>query len=65
MTILVRELRAEIERLQAENAELLSALQQSQMALTGYIPAHRNDITSAAIERAQAAIDQAMTKEQP
>jgi protein tyrosine phosphatase (PTP) superfamily phosphohydrolase (DUF442 family) len=35
------------------------------MALTGYIPAHRNDITSAAIERAQAAIDQAMTKEQP
>lgn len=65
MTILVRQLRAEIERLQAENAELLSALQQSQMALTGYIPAHRNDITSAAIERAQAAIDQAMTKEQP
>ncbi len=97
MTILVRELRAEIEQLKraaryceqidatpenqretmlydlalerdqlkAENAELLAALQQAQMALTGYVPAHRNDITSAAIERAQAAIDQAMTKEQP
>lgn len=97
ITILVRQLRAEIEQLKraaryceqidatpenqretmlydlalerdhlwAENAELLAALQQAQMALTGYVPAHRNDITSAAIERAQAAINQAMTKEQP
>ncbi len=55
----------ELDQLKAENAELLAALQQAQMALTGYVPAHRNDITSAAIERAQAAIDQAMTKEQP
>lgn len=59
-----RELQAQVDQLKAENAELLAALQQAQMALTGYVPAHRNDITSAAIERAQAAIDQAMTKEQ-
>lgn len=47
----------EIDRFKAENVELLSALQQAQMALIGYLPAHRNDITSAAIDRAQAAID--------
>lgn len=39
--------------------ELLDALEQAHMALVGYLPAHRNAVTDAAIEAARAAIAKA------
>lgn len=37
-------------------ADLLAALQTAHMALTGYLPAHRNALTDAAIETCRATI---------
>lgn len=39
--------------------ELLAALETAYMALIGYLPAHRNDVTDAAIGAARAAITKA------
>lgn len=41
---------------QEENASLRGALEQTYMALIGYLPAHRNEITDAAIKTASAAL---------
>jgi len=46
-------------RLIAAAPELLAALEQAHMALIGYLPAHRNVVTDAAIEAARAAIAKA------
>lgn len=39
--------------------DLLAALEQARMALAGYLPAHSNAVTAAAIERATAVIAKA------
>lgn len=46
-------------RLIAAAPELLAALERAYMALIGYLPAHRNDVTDAAIGAAHAAITKA------
>ena len=46
-------------RLIAAAPELLAALETAYMALIGYLPAHRNDVTDAAIGAARAAITKA------
>ena len=46
-------------RLIAAAPELLAALETAYMALIGYLPAHRNDVTDAAIGAASAAITKA------
>ena len=46
-------------RLIAAAPELLAALETAYMALIGYLPAHRNDVTDAAIGAARAAIAKA------
>ena len=46
-------------RLIAAAPELLAALERAYMALIGYLPAHRNDVTDAAIGAARAAITKA------
>lgn len=67
MTILVQQLRAEIERLQAENATLLGALQETNHCLVACLTGGEVSAARAgkAIEAAAIAIEQAMTKEQP
>ena len=46
-------------RLIAAAPELLAALERAYMALIGYLPAHRNGVTDAAIGAASAAITKA------
>jgi hypothetical protein len=46
-------------RLIAAAPELLAALETAYIALIGYLPAHRNDVTDAAIGAARAAIAKA------
>ncbi|WP_213881255.1 hypothetical protein [Pseudomonas sp. dw_358] len=46
-------------KLIAAAPDLLAALKQAHMALIGYLPQHRNEITSAAIRSAVTAIDKA------
>ena len=46
-------------RLIAAAPDLLAALETADMALIGYLPAHRNDVTDAAIGAARAAITKA------
>ena len=46
-------------RLIAAAPDLLAALETAYMALIGYLPAHRNDVTDAAIGAARAAITKA------
>ena len=46
-------------RLIAAAPEMLAALETAYMALIGYLPAHRNDVTDAAISAARAAIAKA------
>lgn len=46
-------------RLIAAAPDLVEALQRALMALTGYLPGHRNEVTDAAIEHAHAALAKA------
>ena len=52
-------MREELKAERALKAELLAALETAYMALIGYLPAHRNDVTDAAIGAARAAITKA------
>lgn len=52
-------LREELKAERALKADLLAALETAYMALIGYLPAHRNDVTDAAIGAARAAITKA------
>ncbi|HBO0859837.1 hypothetical protein KKY53_17935 [Pseudomonas aeruginosa] len=51
--------RAARRRVESYGPELLIALEQAYCALVGYLPQHRNAITTAAIEAARSAIDKA------
>lgn len=51
-------LEAEIVKRDALVAELEAALNQAHMALVGYLPGHRNAVTTAAIESARALLAQ-------
>lgn len=51
-------------RLMAAAPELLAALERAHMALIGYLPAHRNAVTDAAINAASAAIAKATEQQQ-
>lgn len=53
---LITQLEAEILKRDARTVELDAALNQTHMALVGYLPGHRNAITDAAIESARAAM---------
>ena len=57
--------RIENARLIAAAPELLAALETAYMALIGYLPAHRNDVTDAAIGAARAAIAKATGEKMP
>lgn len=55
----------EIARLKAENAELRAVGEQAWMALVGYLPAHQNEVTRAAIDRCMAVLGTKAKEQQP
>lgn len=65
MTILVQQLKQEIEQLKAENAALRSVGEQAWMALVGYLPAHQNEVTKAAIDRCMEVLGTKTKEQQP
>lgn len=61
----LQQCKEEIARLKAENAELRSVGEQAWMALVGYLPAHQNEVTRAAIDRCMAVLGTKAKEEQP